>query len=362
MNKQDQIQREIVQKTIKHFETHNHGYIDGAMRLGKIKITIDIFKDFGKAGTPIIVIAYPDNKIKDSWISEMHKWSYINPYITFVNFSSLHKWIHNDNIDFFIIDEFHDCSDRQRDYCHQIMTNNKDTKTLGLSGTVSKETQWLWGLPLIAKYSTLDGIKDNILSDYQITVHKVKLDTTVKTPNSKGKMLTEKQKYDNYSYVINQMKKDGKNYMHLALSRNRLSTSSLGKINAVKKLLQDLKEKRVIVFCGITDTADSLGIPSYHSKSTSDTSYVNFQEYRVNQLALAEMGKMGVSFNLLDSVILMNATSNPEATSQLLNRAIKLDYQGKVADLHVICLDEEPELKKIKESLSMLDKTKIKYI
>jgi hypothetical protein len=64
----------------------------------------------------------------------------------------------------------------------------------------------------------------------------------------------------------------------------------------------------------------------------------------------------------LDSVILLNFTYNAEESSQILNRAIKLDYQGKVADLHIICLNEAAEIKKIKESLSMLDQTKINYL
>jgi hypothetical protein len=71
---------------------------------------------------------------------------------------------------------------------------------------------------------------------------------------------------------------------------------------------------------------------------------------------------MGVTYKDLDSVILLNFTYNAEESSRILNRAIKLDYNGKVADLHILCLNEPPELKKIKESLSMLDQSKIKYV
>jgi len=58
----------------------------------------------------------------------------------------------------------------------------------------------------------------------------------------------------------------------------------------------------------------------------------------------------------------LNFTYNAEESSQILNRAIKLDYNGKVADLHILCLNVLPELKKIKESVSMLDQSKIKYV
>jgi ActR/RegA family two-component response regulator len=150
--------------------------------------------------------------------------------------------------------------------------------------------------------------------------------------------------------------------MHLALARNRLSLSSIGKINHVKKLLEKLSDKRVLVFTGLANVADNLGIPSYHSKSKDDSAYLEFQSGKHNHLALAAMGKVGVTYTDLDSVILLNFTYNAEETSQILNRAIKLDYKNKKADLHVICLNELPELKKVKESLSMLDENKIKYL
>jgi superfamily II DNA or RNA helicase len=358
--KQDEIQQEIVEKALKFFETDNKGYIDGAMRLGKIKITIDVLEILCRPISTIL-ICYPDNNIKQSWIDEFKKWGYNSFNIVFTNFSSLSKF-KDARPDFFIIDEFHSCSFLERDYCHQIMTNYVNTKTLGLSGTISEETKGDWGLKEIAKYTTLDGIKDGILSDYVITVHKVALDTKAKTPNKKGKLLSEKQKYDNLSFVIRRKLMEGDDSMFLALARNRLSLSSIGKMEYLRKLLLKLKDKRVIVFTGLSKVADDIGIPSYHSKSKTDLDYRMFFDKKYDQLALAAMGKSGVTYPDLDSVILLNFTYNAEETSQILNRAIKLDYKGKVADLHIICLNEPPELKKIKESLSMLDKNKITYL
>ncbi len=259
-----------------------------------------------------------------------------------------------------LYDEFHSCSDNERDLCHEIM-NNCDY-TLGLSGTVSSDTDMLWDFSEIASYTTDDGIQDGILADYQITVHMIGLDDNVKTPDKKGKLKTEKQRYAGYTWVIESLKRQGANFMHLALSRNRLSLSSLGKMNYLKVLLNKISDKRVLVFTGLASVADSIGIPSYHSKSKDDSAYKGFQEKKHNHLALAAMGKMGVTYTDLDSVILLNFTYNAEETSQILNRAIKLDYSGKKADLHIICLNEAPEVKKLKESLSMLNQEKIKYI
>lgn len=360
MTKQDIIQNEIVEKASKFFKTEKFGYLDVSVRVGKCKITIDLLKkDF--VPNEVILLCYPDNRILESWTKDIEKWKYNNPNIIFCNFSSLHKY--KDKIfGLVVIDEFPSASENEREICHIIMTNDKKTKCLALSGTISKESKEEWGLKEIAKYTTEQAIEDGILSDYQITVHLVDLDTIIKTKNSKGKEITEKQRYDNYTYVIEKMKKNGSNFMHLALSCNRLSLSSIGKVNYTKKLLKQLNDKRVIVFTGLANTADSLGIPSYHSKSESDKAFKDFQEGKSDKLALAAIAKMGVTFFSLESVILLNFTYNAEESKQMLTRSLIMDYKGKIADLHLICLRENPELKKVEESLSMLDKTKIKYV
>lgn len=356
MTKQDELQKEFVKKGIDFFKSYDRGYFNLAMRFGKCKTTIDLLI---KMDVDSVLIAYPDNKLKQTWESECELWGYDNPNITYVNFSSLKKYTEKE-FDFFVIDEFHSCSENEREYAHTIMNNC--TYTLGLSGTVSEETDGYWNMEQIAAYTTEQGIEDGILADYQISVHLVDLDDTIKVKDKQGKLKTEKQKYAGYTWVIEKMKMEGKNFMHLALARNRLSQSSIGKMNYAKALLNSLKDKRVLIFTGLADVADNLGVPSYHSKSKDESAYTDFQGGKHNHLALAAMGKVGVTYKDLDSVILLNFTYNAEESSQILNRAIKLDYKGKIADLHILCLNEKPELKKIKESLSMLDQSKIKYV
>jgi superfamily II DNA or RNA helicase len=358
MTKQDELQQKFIDRTIKFFKTNKAGYLDLAMRFGKCRTTIEVLKKMVKKNEWIL-IAYPDNKLKQTWMDEMDLWDYDHPNIEFVNFSSLKKHV-GQAYDFVIIDEFHSCSENERELAQKIL--EAADHTLCLSGTISDDTRFDWELMEIASYSTQDGIRDGILADYQISVHLVELDDLVKVKDKKGKEKTEKKRYADYTYVIEKLKREGANFMHLALSRNRLSQSSIGKMNHLKKLLSKLHDKRVLVFTGLANVADSIGIPSYHSKSKDDLAYREFQSGEVNHLALAAMGKVGVTYKALDSVILLNFTYNAEESSQILNRAIKLDYHGKIADLHIICLNEPPELKKIKESLSMLNQSKIKYL
>ncbi len=358
---QDEIQEGLINKGIKFFEKEKRGFYNVAMRAGKCRITIELLKKLAKE--KFILIAYPDNKLEQTWKDEFELWDYtcnvtIPPF--YVNFSSLKKY-KDVKFDIVVIDEFHAASPNERDLCHQIMTNNKECLTIALSGTVSKETKEEWGLKEIASYSTKEGIEAGILADYKITVHLVDLDTKIKTPNKKGKLLSEKQKYEALSWVINKKQQRGEPFMMLALVRNRLSLSSVGKMEYVRSLLRKLKG-RTIIFTGLTKVADEIGIPSYHNKSTSNGNFLAFQAGEIDQLALAAMGKVGVSFTNLDSVIMMNFTHNMEDSAQTLNRCIKLDYSGKVADMHIIVLNEPAELKKIKNSLKMLDQSKVKYV
>lgn len=361
MKKQDELQAEVVLKMLDFFKEEKSGYLDLSPRFGKCKVTIEWLKSQYGNTNPFIIITYPNNTIEATWRDEFELWKYSNPNIFFVNFRSLDKYL-NIKADVIIFDEFHEVtSEKEIEYSRRLL--KASGRTLCLSGTISKYTKRVWPeVKEIAKYSISEAIENNVIADYKITVHKVKLDTILKTPNSKGRMLSEKQKYDNYTYVIEKMKFQGDNYMHLALQRNRLSSSSIAKKHFTKVLLKELKDKRVVVFTGLTEVADSLEIPSFHSKSPSDANFVAFQEGSVSQLALAESGKLGVTFINLDSVILLNVTHNEEATAQAILRSIKLDYQDKIADIRLVVLDEKPELDKIKNSLVMLDKTKIKYI
>lgn len=360
MTIQDKIQAEIIDKSLEFYKKEKYGFLNVGMRVGKSLCAISILKKLYNYDCTIL-LSYPDNSQVENWNKELSKWEYYNPNITFCNFSSLYKY--RDKIfDFLLIDEFHAASDLERDYCHQIMTNDENTLALGLSGTVSEETKGKWGLKEIVKYSLNDAIRDKIISNYEIEVHLVDLDTKIKTPNKKGKLLSEKQKYDNYSFVIQQMKYKGSNFMHLALARNRLSLSSIGKINHLKKLLIQLKDKRCIIFTGLSEVADSLGISSFHSNSPNDENLQRFQNKEINHLALVEKGKTGITYKDLDCVILLNFTYNSENSAQGISRSLLLDYKEKVSKIYIISLNEEPELKKVKESLSMLDAKKIKYV
>lgn len=358
MSKISNVQEGFIEKALDFYRNKNKGYLDLAMRMGKTRIAIEIIKRLVEEKEPIL-ISYRDNKLMLSWKKEIEKWELKHNNISFCNFRSFGKFL-DKKFSFFIVDEFHAASENERLNAYQISDNSK--YTLLLSGTVSYNTKIEWaGFDEIAKYTTEDGIKDNVLADYRITVHVVDLDDTIPIKDKKGKSYTEKERYKRLSYVIDSKKMQGENTMYLSLARNRLSLSSIGKMNYLKKLLTSMRDKRVIVFTGLSKVADSIGIPSFHSENKKNSNFEKFINGEINHLALAAMGKVGVTYPMLDSVILLNFTYNPEETAQILNRAIKLDYFNKIADLHIICLNESPELKKLRKTLEMMNLKKVKY-
>ncbi len=360
MDKRDILQNTWSDKAVK---SHNEGFkkfiLHIFQRCGKIRTTLLTLDKLGLLNKNIL-ISYPDNRIQDSWLADISKFGYACPNITFTNISSIKKHTTN-KYDVLIFDECHTYSENQAKHLLEII--DKTETVIGLSGTISKDTQSkLWqnfNLEPLVHYHSKQAIQDGLISDYSINVLTVPLDITVKTKNNKGKLVTEKQQYDAYSYVIDKLKRENKPSMFLALQRNRILQGSISKIKKLKELIS--KPGRFIIFTGLSKVADSLGIPSYHSKSKDDKNINDFLNQKIDKLALAVTGGIGVSYKDLDGVILSNFTYDSQETSQILARALMLDYHDKIANVYIISSDEPAELKKLKATLEDFDQTKIKY-
>lgn len=330
-------------------------------RCGKIRTVLLTLKKLNFLNKKIL-ISYPDNRIKDSWINDMKKFNINLTNVEFTNISSIKK--HIDEIyDVFIFDECHKYSENQAKSLLEIIQYTDCV--IGLSGTISKETENnLWqnfNLEILINYSSQQAIKDGLISDYNINIITVPLDNIQKLyKNKAGVLITEKQKYNAYTYVIEGLKAKRQNYMHLALHRNRILQSSINKIKKLKEMIQN--PGRYIIFTGLAKVADNLGIPSYHSKSKDESSIDMFLEKKINKLALAVTGGIGVSYQDLDGVILSNFTYDSQETSQILARCLMLDYVGKTANIYIVSSNEEVELKKLKATLEDFDQSKIKYL
>ena len=358
MTLRDQRQKEFANVFLNHGK---FGILNLCPRFGKIRTTINIMEQLNPKQ---VLIAYPDNKIKESWQDDFRERNYTNSFITYTTHLSLHKY-QDEKFDMVVIDEIHLLSEAQIEATKVVISNND--VVLGLTGTLSKSTEHTLAQELdmmvIAHYPIETAIEEGVIVDYEITVIKVPLDNLT-VNDYKGKKKTEKKQFDDYGWVINNLERSGGNTMFLRLARMRIIQNSLAKLNATKRILNAHADERILVFCGTTKIADSLGIPSHHSKSKDDEKFTGFTEGEGNHMAVVKIGNTGVTYKPLNRVIINYFDSNGENLAQKINRCMAMEYDtpDKKAQIYIISSNEDVELRWLKKALEFFDKEKIKYI
>ena len=358
MTLRDQRQKEFANVFLNHGK---FGILNLCPRFGKIRTTINIMEQLNPKQ---VLIAYPDNKIKESWQDDFRERNYTNSFITYTTHLSLYKY-QDEKFDMVVIDEIHLLSEAQIEATKVVISNND--VVLGLTGTLSKSTEHTLAQELdmmvIAHYPIETAIEEGVIVDYEITVIKVPLDNLT-VNDYKGKKKTEKKQFDDYGWVINSLERSGGNTMFLRLARMRIIQNSLAKLNATKRILNANADERILVFCGTTKIADSLGIPSHHSKSKDDEKFTGFTEGEGNHMAVVKIGNTGVTYKPLNRVIINYFDSNGENLAQKINRCMAMEYDtpDKKAQIYIISSNEEVELRWLKKALEFFDKEKIKYI
>lgn len=341
-------------------EKGNSGLLALAPRSGKTRTALQIAS---KTNCKAILVVYPDNKIKNSWIKDVEETDF-KPHITYTTYLSLYK--HIKKYDYVFLDEIHQTSEAQREEIAKLLKINSNWA--GLSGSLSnqtiKELNQFFKAKVIINYPIEEAIKDGLISNYEIHVVTCKLDDKITFKNKKGKLVTEKKMSDNYGYVIDMLKNQGKSTMFAALGRMRLIQKSIGKINKTKELLEKFKNKRVLIFNGLTTTANSFGSLVHHSKNENEEEFIKFanDNSKFKHLAVVKIGNSGVNFVNLDKIVLNYFDSNEENTTQKICRALLLDKNpDKTAMIYIICTNEDYERKWLQKSLKMFTQSKIYY-
>ena len=338
-----------------------HGILNLCPRFGKIFTTINIIE---KLKPKSILIAYPDNKIRDSWKTDFEKRGYDDSNVTYTTHLSLKKYTEN-LYDLVVLDEIHLLSEAQIEAARELLEIN--INVLGLTGTMTSWTEQTLedelDLSVVAHYPIEQAIEEGVIVDYEITVVRVPLDNKRKN-NYKDKMRTEKQQFDAYGYVINSLEAQGKSTMFLRLARMRIIQNSVAKMEKTRDLLKKHKDERVLVFCGVTKIADSLGIPSYHSKKDEKQLFEDFASGKGKHMAVVKIGNTGVTYKPLNRVIINYFDSNAENLAQKINRCMAMEYNNpdKKAQIYIVCSNEDVEAKWLKKALEFFDKNKIKFI
>lgn len=280
-----------------------NGLINISPRVGKTKIIIDGLRKVPDTIKRILV-TIPYNSIEETWMEEFQKWgldSEIRNKIHIINQRSLEK--ETISPDILISDEIHSLSERQIEAIKELNPSH----ILGMSGTISRETKNelrnSLNLKEIYRFSIEDAIKYNIISNYDIKIIPINLNTTdkyVEAGSKKKKFYTtEARQYDYLTKMFRKFRAmswedpqyEGVKYMFIN-KRKDLIYKAKTKIELAKKLINNIKERKLI-FTTFTDIADELAKYSHHSKNEDQDNLTKFIEGQINELSVCNMVSMG---------------------------------------------------------------------
>ena len=354
---------EIQEKIINTIIQNNcRGIVLSSVRSGKSRVLLKTIERYFKDKNPKVLVLYPNIDIKLSWEKECEIIDYF-PDIAYCTFASMAKTI-DEKWDIVIIDEAHLLGEEnQLPLAGKLAENTKNI--IFASGTYNKDTlsdiKFYTKLELIVNYPTSEAIKDGIVSDFTVYVHRYNLDNSkiiqfgkVKKWNS-----TEKKECNRLGNRI--LKLSGQQKMFASLERMRFINSCNSLIEKVNKWISENKNERFILFSSDEKTGLRYNLPMFNSKSKDDSVLKDFQSGKINQLCLLKKASAGVTFPNLQNILITAINSNGENLEQMIGRSLLKDCENS-SNIHIFVSTEEFQNKWFNKSLESIPKNKIKYV
>lgn len=326
--------------------------------LGKSKIALDFMNEKAIEGRILIVI--PRLVLINNWKAEFAKWHYTQylPQVTFSTYVSLPKHV-EEHYDLIIFDECHHLSERAQDAVLDILADY----CILLSATVKKEfKQELVSLfPGIEMYkiSMRKAIDESILPDPTVYLMPLKLDDTANTqtiiinpkaPNYAGIIpynkrfsarrdknrkyivqCTELEYYQDLSSTVEYYKKvyfkTNNQIMYFKWqqkAKERLLWLASLKNNIVKKLLNELEDKRTLTFCSSIAQTEELGQYCINSENPdSDKILDAFNNKEINHITACNILNEGANLTDCQVGIFVSINSSDIMTKQKNGRILR---------------------------------------
>jgi superfamily II DNA or RNA helicase len=262
---------------------------------------------------------------------------------------------------------------RDLDECHSLLDSHRaflalfNGRVIGLSGTWPRYSKSEKGkmvedfCPLLYSYDVDDAVNDDILNDYKIIVHEIKLDhrnnIEVNT-RSGGTFYTSESK--NYFYWNNKLEEAvlmGNPHM-ARIKRMKVLKEFSSKEKYASKLADSIKEK-CIIFANTQDQADRLAEHSYHSNNPdSEENLELFKGDQIGRLSCILQLSEGVNIPNLRQGIIMHAYGNERKSSQRLGRMLRLNPDD-MAIVHILCYVDTIDKVWVEKALESYDPTKV---
>jgi superfamily II DNA or RNA helicase len=315
--------------------------------------------------TPLmsVLIVAPKLSIFTSWRTEAIKFnkSHLLDTAQFTTYLSLNK-LDPREYDMIYFDEAHSLLPSHREFLDEY-----DGKILGLTGTPPKMVNSEKGemmqefYPICYEYLTDDAINDNILNDYKIIVHQLRLDNSNKNVKAGSKyksfFTTE---LANYNYWCSRIEdsRPGKEQQISRVMRMKAMMAFPSK-EAYTKILSNSIKSKCIIFANTQEQADQLCNYSYHSNNPESSDNLNmFKSGDITKLSCVLQLSEGINIPNLKQCIILHAYGNERKASQRIGRCLRLSVD-ETATIHILCYMDTIDEKWVTEALSGFDQSKI---
>jgi superfamily II DNA or RNA helicase len=311
-----------------------------------------------------ILVVAPKKAIFQSWKDDATKFGmqHLLGRIVFTTYLSLHKKDPNE-YDLVYLDECHSLLDSHRKFLE-----NFNGTILGLTGTPPKHQDSDRGqlvkefCPIVYSYLTDDAIEDNILNDYKIIVHQLKLSNknTIEV-NAKGKSFFTSE-VNNYAYWCNRL--DNSRYMKETQINRVMRMKAMMEFPSKEKYAKILSESiksKCIIFANTQDQADRLCKNSYHSNnSNSDHNLSMFKKGDISKLSCVLQLSEGVNIPDLKQSIILHSYGNERKATQRIGRCLRLN-PDETATIHILCYMGTVDEKWVTDALEGFSSDKITW-
>lgn len=362
MNKRDQIQQEALNIALRN----ERCTLAISMGVGKTYIGLQYIQYFQNAlGHIKVLVAAPKVSIFQSWLDDAVKFKLdmsVLHSIKFTTYLSLSK--QDLDYDLLILDEAHSVLDSHEDWLSKFQG-----RILGLTGTPPRHSKSEKGklvsqfCPVMYKYITDSAVEDNILNDYRIHVHYLKLSESRSIPVETKKMKFFTSEVNNYLYWTDRLAKaegNKKQQQICSVMRMRVLMGFKTKEIYARKLMKQITDK-CLVFCNTQEQADSLCAYSYHTNNpNSQDNMILFKEDKISQMSCVLQLNEGVTIPNLKSGIILHAYGNERKSNQRIGRMLRLN-PNDTADIHILCYKGTVDEKWVNSALQDLDPEKISY-
>jgi superfamily II DNA or RNA helicase len=356
----DQIQTEALNALTVH-----RGTVGISMGVGKTLIGLKHMNRHYNDVLSVLVVA-PKLTIFQTWKDEAEKWGvpHLLPHMNFTTYLSLNK--HNpDDYDIIYLDECHSLT-----YAHGPWLETFKGSIIGLTGTpprfkTSEKGQMVAKYcPVVYTYLIKDAIKENILNNIKLIIHKIPMSTTkdISQITKKGQIFhtSEVKSYDYWTDKLD-MSTSPKETVILRIMRMKAMMEFPGKENYAKKLLDDSKNK-CILFANTQNQADKLCAYSYHSNNPlSDENLLKFKSGEINKLSCVLQLSEGVTIPNLKEGIIMHAYGNERKSSQRIGRLLRLN-PDELSTVHILCYENTIDEQWVMQALSDFDQSQIQWV